>query len=68
VSNTVEKMARATMNKEYLEAKVDLCLNQAEIDLQQQEIARAIKNLERANLAISRIFNLNEPEGEEDNG
>jgi hypothetical protein len=56
---------RAIMNKEYLQAKVDLCLNQAEIDLQQQEIARAIKNLERANSALSRIFNLEE--GENDN-
>jgi hypothetical protein len=50
------------MNKEYLEAKVDLCLNQAEIDLQQLEIARAIKNLERANSALARIFNLEEGE------
>ena len=52
------------MNREYLEAKVDLCLNQAEVDLQQEEIARAIKNLERANLALSRIFNLEEEENE----
>jgi len=51
------------MNREYLEAKVDLCLNQAEIDLQQEEIARAIKNLERANSALSRLFGLEE-EGE----
>jgi outer membrane protein TolC len=51
------------MNKEYLEAKVDLCLNQAEIDLQQEEIAKAIKNLERANSALSRLFGLRE-EGE----
>ena len=51
---------RMMMNKEYLEAKVDLCLKQAEIDLQQLEIARAIKNLERANSALSRIFNLEE--------
>ena len=48
------------MNEEYLRAKVDLCLNQAAIDLQQEEIARAIKNLQRANLALSRIFNLEE--------
>jgi hypothetical protein len=48
------------MNEEYLRAKIDLCLNQAEIDIQQQEIANAIKNLERANLALSRIFNLEE--------
>ena len=52
------------MNKEYLRAKVDLCLNQAEIDLQQQEIARAIKNLERANSALARIFNLEEDESD----
>ena len=52
------------MNEEYLKAKVDLCLNQAEIDIQQQEIARAIKNLQRANLALSRIFNLEEGESE----
>ena len=55
---------RMMMNKEYLEAKVDLCLKQAEIDLQQLEIARAIKNLERANSALSRIFNLEEDENE----
>jgi hypothetical protein len=48
------------MNREYLKAKVDLCLTQAEVDIQQQEIARAIKNLERANLALTRIFNLDE--------
>jgi hypothetical protein len=48
------------MNREYLKAKVDLCLTQAEIDIQQEEIARAIKNLERANSALSRIFNLDE--------
>jgi len=48
------------MNEEYLRAKVDLCLNQAEIDIQQQEIARAIKNLERANSALSRLFGLEE--------
>jgi hypothetical protein len=57
-------VGRRVMNKEYLRAKVDLCLNQAEIDLQQQEIARAIKNLERANSALSRIFNLEEDENE----
>jgi len=52
------------MNEEYLRAKVDLCLNQAEIDLQQEEIARAIKNLERANSALSRLFGLQEEENE----
>ena len=48
------------MNREYLQAKADLCLNQAAIDLQQEEIARAIKNLERANSALSRLFGLEE--------
>ena len=60
----VTPVMRVTMNREYLEAKVDLCLNQAAIDLQQEEIARAIKNLERANSALSRIFNLEEEENE----
>ena len=48
------------MNKEYLEAKFNLCLDEAEKDIQQQEIARAIKNLERANSALSRLFGLEE--------
>ena len=51
------------MNEEYLAAKANLCLNQAEIDLKQEEIAKAIKNLERANSALSRLFGL---EGETD--
>ncbi len=51
---------RLTMNKEYLQAKADLCLNLAEEDLKQQEIARAIKNLQRANSAMSRLFDLEE--------
>jgi len=56
---------RTIMNKEYLEAKVDLFLNQAAIDIKQQEIARAIKNLERANSALSRIFNMEEGDNNE---
>jgi hypothetical protein len=48
------------MNEEYLKAKANLCLNQAEIDLKQEEIAKAIKNLERANGALSRLFGLKE--------
>jgi hypothetical protein len=48
------------MNKEYLEAKFNLCINEAEKDLQAQEIARAIKNLERANSAMARLFGLEE--------
>jgi len=52
------------MNREYLEAKVDLCLNQAEIDLKQEEIARAIKNLQRANSALSQLFGFEEEDSE----
>lgn len=48
------------VNAEYLQAKFDLCINQAEKDLQEQEIARAIKNLQRANSAMSRLFGLEE--------
>ena len=50
------------MNTEYLQAKFDLCINEAEKDLQQEEIARAIKNLQRANSAMSRLFGLEEEE------
>ena len=56
---------RKIMNKEYLEAKIDLCLNLAEEDLKQEEIARAIKNLERANSALSRLFGLEEGKDDE---
>ena len=52
------------MNREYLEAKFNLCLDEAEKDIQQQEIARAIKNLERANSAMARLFGLEEGENE----
>jgi hypothetical protein len=60
----VTPVMRAIMNREYLEAKVDLCLNQAEIDLQQEEIARAIANLRRANSALSQLFGFEEDESE----
>jgi hypothetical protein len=51
------------MNEEYLQAKVDLCLNLAEEDLKQEEIARAIANLRRANSALSQLFGF---EGEDE--
>ena len=51
------------MNREYLEAKFDLCINQAEKDLKEQDIAQAIKNLQRANSAMARLFGIEE-EGE----
>ena len=52
------------MNEEYLSAKANLCLNQAQEDLKQEEIAKAIKNLERANSALSRLFGLKEENNE----
>jgi len=53
------------MNKEYLQAKADLCLDQAKIDLKQEEIAKAIKNLERANSALYRLGLIKEGEADE---
>jgi hypothetical protein len=51
---------RKIMNKEYLEAKFDLCINQAEKNLKEEEIAEAIKNLKRANSALSQLFGFEE--------
>ena len=48
------------MNEEYLKAKFDLCIDQAEKNIQEEEIAEAIKNLRRANSALSRLFGLEE--------
>lgn len=53
------------MNEEYLRAKFDLCINEAEKDLQEQDIARAIKNLQRANSAMSRLFGIDEGDDNE---
>jgi hypothetical protein len=52
------------MNEEYLQAKFNLCLNEAEKNIKEEDIANAIKNLERANSALSRIFNLKEDDNE----
>ncbi len=52
------------MNEEYLKAKFDLCIDQAEKNLQEEEIAEAIKNLRRANSAMARLFGLEEEENE----
>lgn len=48
------------MNEEYLKAKFDLCISEAKKDLQQEEIARAIANLKRANSALSQLFGFEE--------
>jgi hypothetical protein len=53
------------MNEEYLKAKANLCLNQAEKDLKEKEIAKAIKNLERANSALYRLGLVREGEADE---
>ena len=55
------------MNQEYLVAKADLCLKLAEQDLKEQEIAKAIKNLERANSALYRLGLVKEGEADENN-
>jgi len=51
------------MNQEYLQAKFDLCINQAEKNIKEEEIAEAIKNLRRANSALSQLFGF-EQEGD----
>jgi hypothetical protein len=48
------------MNEEYLQAKFNLCIDQAEKNIQEEDIALAIKNLERANSAMARLFGLEE--------
>jgi hypothetical protein len=52
------------MNKEYLEAKFDLCIDQAEKNIKEEEIAEAIKNLRRANSALTRLFGFEEEDDE----
>jgi len=52
------------MNKEYLTAKANLTATLAADDIKAGEIERAIKNLERANLALHRLFNMEEEENE----
>jgi hypothetical protein len=52
------------MNEEYLKAKVDLCLDQAEKNIKEEEIALAIANLKRANSALTRLFGFDEGESE----
>ncbi len=48
------------MNEEYLKAKFDLCIDQAEKNIKEEEIAEAIKNLRRANSALSRLCGFEE--------
>ena len=53
------------MTGEYLQAKASLCESLAAKDLQEGEIARAIKNLERANSALYRLGLVREGEADE---
>ena len=52
------------MNEEYLKAKFDLCINQAEKNIKEEDVAEAIKNLQRANSAMARLFGIEEDESE----
>ena len=54
------------MNEEYLQAKFNLCLDLAEKNIKEEDVAEAIKNLQRANSAMARLFDLEE-EAENDN-
>jgi hypothetical protein len=50
------------MNEEYLQAKFNLCIDQAEKNIKEQDVANAIKNLQRANSAMARLFGIEEEE------
>jgi hypothetical protein len=50
--------------KEYLFAKAELCAKLAKDQENQNEIAEALRNMERANRAMARIFNMEEEEEE----
>ena len=50
--------------KEYYEAKAKLCKDTALRQVEEGDIKNAIKNIERANLAMYRYFGINEEEGE----
>ena len=49
--------------REYLLSKAELCANTAIRQLMANELAEAIKNIERANSALYRVLNI-EQEGE----
>ena len=49
---------------EYLFAKAELCTKIATQQEREGETAKAIRNMERANRAMARIFNMEEGEGD----
>jgi len=53
------------MNQEYLQAKFNLCIDQAEKNINEEEIAEAIKNLRRANSALSQLFGFEQEDNNE---
>ena len=52
------------MNEEYLQAKFNLCLDLAEKNIKEEDVAEAIANLRRANSALSQLFGFEEEENE----
>ena len=50
--------------KEYLFAKAELCTKLAKEQEGRDEIAEALRNMERANRAMAQIFNMLEEENE----
>jgi hypothetical protein len=50
--------------KEYLFAKAELCTKLAKEQEGRSEIAEALRNMERANRAMARIFNMEEEDNE----
>lgn len=50
---------------EYLFAKAELCTKLAKQQQERAEIAEALRNIERANRAMARMFNLEEGENNE---
>jgi hypothetical protein len=51
--------------KEYLFAKAELCTKLAKEQESKSEIAEALRNMERANRAMARMFNMEEGENNE---
>jgi hypothetical protein len=54
----MRERAMSDPNKEYLEVKAALCLDQANKDFERKEIALAIENINRANRALARILDI----------
>lgn len=76
VDKRIQRLSRQTIRKEsegkqvseptkeYLFAKAELCTKLAKEQEGRDEIAEALRNMERANRAMARIFNMEEEENE----